>query len=84
MSNCTAEAREKVRRAARTLAVTHETAAVDVLPPSESQYDRWTLDAALCDTAGIPPAVLRELALVGLTLRPKPSQADAEIVVATA
>jgi len=80
---CTAEQRQKVRRAARTLAVTHETTAVDVLPPSESQYDRWTLDAAL-HSEGIPPAVLRELALVGLTLRPQPAQADAEIVVATA
>jgi len=80
---CTAEQRRKVQRAARTLDATHATAGVDVLPPAESQYGRWTLDAAL-RSDGIPPAVLRELALVGLTLRPQPSQADAEIVIATA
>ena len=63
--------------------MTHETAGVDVLPPSESQYDRWMLDAAL-HSEGILPEVLRELALVGLTLRPKPSQAEVAVIVATA
>jgi len=59
------------------------TGSVDVLTPSASQYDAWTLDAVLRDVEGIPPAVLRELALAGLTLQPTPSQAEYQHVAAT-
>ncbi|EMA13405.1 hypothetical protein C442_20756 [Haloarcula amylolytica JCM 13557] len=38
----------------------------------------------LRETEGIPPEVLRELALAGLTLQPTPSQAGHQHVVATA
>ena len=82
--SCNVEQRKRVTRAARAIRDCAPTAAVDVFAPSDSQYDAWTLDAALCDTEGIPPAVLRELALAELTLRPQPSQADMAIVVATA
>ena len=57
--------------------------AVDVLDPSASQYDRWTLDAVLRDVDGVPPEVLRKLALAGLTLRPTPSQGEYEYVAMT-
>ncbi|AJF24493.1 hypothetical protein SG26_01585 [Haloarcula sp. CBA1115] len=60
-----------------------KTESVDVLAPSASQYDVWTLDAALRGTEGVPPEVLRELALAGLTLQPTPSQAGYEHVAAT-
>nr|WP_206042038.1 hypothetical protein [Haloarcula argentinensis] len=60
------------------------TESVDVLAPNASQYDAWTLDAVLREIDGIPSEVLRELALAGLTLRPTPSQAGNQHVVATA
>ncbi|WP_227015832.1 hypothetical protein [Haloarcula sp. JP-L23] len=47
-------------------------------------HDDWTLDAVLADAEGVPPTVLRELALADLTLRPTPSQAGHQHVVATA
>jgi hypothetical protein len=53
-----------------------------VLAPSASQYGEWTLDAVLRGCEGVPPEVLRELALAGLTLRP-PAQAEDQHVVAT-
>jgi len=54
-----------------------------VLAPSASQYGAWTLDAVLRDAEGVPPEVLRELALAGLTLQPTPSQAEYQHVAAT-
>lgn len=81
--SCNVQQRKQVKRAARALRECAPTAGVDVLEPGESQYGRWTLDAALrCE--GVPPAVQRELALAGMTLRQHPSQGDTEIVVATA
>ena len=59
------------------------TESVDVLAPSASQYGEWTLDAVLRDAEGVPPEVLRELALAGLTLQPTPSQAEYQHVTAT-
>jgi hypothetical protein len=56
---------------------------VDVLAPSASQYGEWTLDAVLLGVDGVPPEVLRELALAGLTLQPMPSQAEYQHVAAT-
>jgi len=59
--------------------------ACDILPPAKSEHDAWTLDAVVADRKGIPPAVSRELALYGLTLRPAPSRGDRlQSVVATA
>lgn len=81
---CTVENRKRVERAARTLRETAPTALVETTPPVRSEYDRWTLEAVLRDTDGVPPAVLRELALADLTLRPTPSQAGHQHVVATA
>jgi hypothetical protein len=46
--------------------------------------DLLFLDAALRETDGVPPEVLRELALAGLTLQPTPTQAEHQHVVATA
>jgi len=77
------EKRERVRRAAREICDCVPTVAVDVVAPNASQYDAWTLDAVLQDTGGVSPEVLRELALAGLTLRPTPSQAEYQHVVAT-
>jgi len=37
----------------------------------------------LRDAEGVPPEVLRELALAGLTLQPTPSQAEYQHVAAT-
>jgi len=81
--SCTVEERARVRRAARALRDCAPTVAVDVIEPAASQYDRWTLDAVLRLDQGVPPAVLRELALAGLTLRPTPAQAEFQPVVAT-
>jgi len=81
--SCTVEERQRVRRAARAIRDEVATESVDVLAPSASQYDTWTLDAVLRDSESIPPEVLRELALAGLTLQPTPSQAEYQHVVAT-
>ena len=81
---CTVENRKRVERAARALRDTVPTAVVETTPPVRSEHDAWTLDAVLRDTEGVPPAVLRELALADLTLRPTPSQAGHQHVVATA
>jgi len=61
--SCTVEERKRVRRAARAIREEVPTESVDVLAPSSSQYDAWTLDAVLCGTEGVPPEMLRELAL---------------------
>ncbi|MFU1783858.1 hypothetical protein ACM16X_21060 [Haloarcula japonica] len=66
--SCTVEERRQVRRAARAIRETVATECVDVLAPSASQYNAWTLDAVLRDVEGVPPEVLRELALAELTL----------------
>ncbi|MFU1782989.1 hypothetical protein ACM16X_16580 [Haloarcula japonica] len=81
--SCTVEERKHVRRAARAIQAEVPTESVDVLAPSASQYDAWTLDAVLRDCEGVPPEVLRELALAGLTLQPTPSQAGYQHVAAT-
>ncbi|WP_058992418.1 hypothetical protein [Haloarcula sp. CBA1127] len=81
--SCTVEERKRVRRAARAIREEVPNESVDVLAPSASQYGQWTLDAVLRDTEGVPPEVLRELALAGLTLQPTPSQAGYEHVAAT-
>jgi len=72
-----------VRRAALAIQEEAATESVDVLAPNASQYDAWTLDAVLRDADGVPPEVLRELALAGLTLQPTPSQAEYQHVAAT-
>lgn len=59
------------------------TESVDVLAPNASQYDAWTFDTMLRNVEGVPPEVLRELALAGLTLQPTPSQAEYQHVTAT-
>jgi len=81
---CTVENRQRVRRAARALREMAPTAVVETTPPVRSEHDAWTLDAVLCETEGVPPEVLRELALAGLTLQPTPTQAEHQHVVATA
>ncbi|MGB9932906.1 hypothetical protein [Haloarcula amylolytica] len=81
--SCTVEERKQVRRAARGIRDCVPTVAVDVVAPNASQYDAWTLDAVLPDAEGVPPEVLRELALAGLTLQPTPSQAEYQHVTAT-
>jgi len=81
--SCTVEKRKQVRQAARGIRDCVPTVAVDVVAPNASQYDAWTLDAVLQDAEGVPPEVLRELALAGLTLRPTPSQAGYQHIVAT-
>jgi len=80
---CSAEARGRVERAAHTLRDTAPTVAVDVIEPTESPHDRWTVEAAI-RADGVPPEVLRELALADLTLRPTPAQGEFATVVATA
>ncbi|WP_254274639.1 hypothetical protein [Haloarcula marina] len=82
--SCTVEQRKQVRRAARAIRDCAPAIAVDIVAPNASQYDAWTLDAVLRGPDGVPPAVLRELALAGLTLRPTPSQAGFQHVTATA
>ncbi|EMA13407.1 hypothetical protein C442_20766 [Haloarcula amylolytica JCM 13557] len=77
------EERKRVRRAARAIQKEVSTESVDVLAPSASQYSEWTLDAVLRGSEGVPPEVLRELALAGLTLQPTPSQAESQHVAAT-
>ncbi|EMA10239.1 hypothetical protein C436_18196 [Haloarcula marismortui ATCC 33800] len=72
-----------MRRAARAIQEEVATESVDVLAPSASQYGAWTLDAVLRDAEGVPPEVLRELALAGLTLQPMPSQAESQHMAAT-
>ncbi|WP_146418258.1 hypothetical protein [Haloarcula hispanica] len=81
--SCTVEERQRVRRAARAIRDEVATESVDVLAPSASQYGDWTLDAVLRDADGVPPEVLRELALAGLTLQPTPSQAEYQHMAAT-
>jgi hypothetical protein len=81
--SCTVEERKRVRRAARAIREVVPTESVDVLTPGASQYGEWTLDAVLRDAEGVPPEVLRELALAGLTLQPTPSQAEYQHVAAT-
>jgi hypothetical protein len=81
---CTVENRQRVRQAARALRETAPTAVVKTTPPVRSEHNAWTLDAVLRETEGVPPEVLRELALAGLTLQPTPTQAEHQHVVATA
>ncbi|KZX46712.1 hypothetical protein [Haloarcula sp. K1] len=81
--SCTVEKRKRVRRAARAIQEEVPTESVDVLAPSASQYGAWTLDAVLRDAESVPPEVLRELALAGLTLQPTPSQPEYQHVAAT-
>ncbi|EMA25169.1 hypothetical protein [Haloarcula argentinensis] len=81
---CTIENRQRVRRAARALRETVPAVLVDTTPPVRSEHDAWTLDVVLQDTEGVPPEVLRELALADLTLQPTPSQSGHQHVVATA
>ncbi|WP_058997972.1 hypothetical protein [Haloarcula sp. CBA1127] len=81
---CTVENRHRVQRAARALRETAPTAVVETTPPVRSEHNAWTLDAVLRETEGVPPEVLRELALAGLTLQPTPTQAEHQHVVATA
>ncbi|WP_367175652.1 hypothetical protein [Haloarcula rubripromontorii] len=81
---CTVANRKRVERAACALRDTVPTALVETTPSVRSEYDAWTLDAVLRDTDGIPPAVLRELALADLTLRPTPAQGEHQHLVATA
>jgi hypothetical protein len=81
--SCTVEERKRVRRAARAIRGEVATESIDVLAPNASQYGEWTLDAVLRDVEGVPPEVLRELALAGLTLQPTPSQAKYQDVAAT-
>jgi len=71
--NCTVKERQGVRQVAREIREVVAIESVDVLAPSASQYDAWTLDAVLRSSEGVPPEVLRELALAGLTLQPTPS-----------
>jgi len=81
--NCNIKNRERVRRAAEAIRGCAPAISVDILSPTESQYDQWTIDAVLEGRRGVPPAVLRELALEGLTLQPTPSQSGVEHVAAT-
>jgi len=80
--SCTVDARKSVRRVADALRACDSVAAVDVLPPTKSQFDDWTIDAVVRGD-GVPPEILRELALEGLTLRPMPQRAEFSSVVAT-
>jgi hypothetical protein len=81
---CTVENRKRIQRAARALRETAPTAVVETTPPVRSEHDAWTLDAVLRETEGVPPEVLRELALAGLTLQPTPAQNGHQHLVATA
>ncbi|WP_367176617.1 hypothetical protein [Haloarcula rubripromontorii] len=81
---CTVENRQRVRRAARALQETVPPVLVETTPPVRSEHDAWTLDVVLRGTEGVPPEVLRELALAELTLQPMPSQNEHQHVVATA
>lgn len=80
---CTVENRKQVQRAVEAVNACSVVVAVDMIEPAESQYNRWTLDAVLDARDGVPPTVLRELAIAGLTLRPTPSQAEYQHVAAT-
>ncbi|MBX0297568.1 acyl-CoA dehydrogenase family protein [Haloarcula nitratireducens] len=81
--SCTVDDRKQVRRAARAIRDSVPTIAVDVVAPNASRHDAWTLDTVLRDRESVPPEVLRELVLAGLTLQPVPSQAGYQHVVAT-
>lgn len=59
------------------------TESVDVLAPSARRYGEWILYVVFRSADGIPPEVPRELALAGLTLQPKPAQAEYQHDVAT-
>lgn len=80
--SCTVDERKAARRVADALRACDGVVAVDVLAPTKSQFDDWTIDAVV-RADGIPPEVLRELALEGLTLRPMPQRAEYSSVVAT-
>jgi len=85
--HCQLAQRDRVDAAAMELRADEDIAleACDVLPPSKSEHDVWTLDAVVVDETGVPPTVLRELALYGLTLRRTPSRPGGlQSIVATA
>ncbi|GGK84874.1 hypothetical protein [Haloarcula sebkhae] len=81
---CTVKNRQRVRRAARALREAVPTVLVETTPPVRSKHDAWTVDAVLQDTEGVPPDVLRELALADLTLQATPTQTEHQHVVAMA
>lgn len=81
---CAVEHREHIRRAARAIRTYSQTVSADVVAPTAAPYDTWTLDVVLANSTGVSPEILRELALSGLTLRPTPSQAQYQHVMATA
>ena len=81
--SCTVEERKRVRRAARAIRDEVATESVDALAPSAGQYSEWILDVVLRGSDGIPPEVLRELALAELMLQLTPSQAGYDHVAAT-
>jgi len=84
--HCQLAQRDRVEAAAMELRAADELncESVDVVPPTKSQYDAWTLDAVVVDAKGVPPAVSRELALCELTLRVAQPRGEYQSVVATA
>lgn len=81
--NCTVARRQAIQRAADAIRDCQATVAVDVLDPSESPRDRWTCEVIVAGDH-VPPAILTELALEGLSLYQQPPQGDHQVVVATA
>jgi len=82
--SCTVEKRQRAQRCADALGDAACVLAVDVLDPDESHLDAWTVDAVIRSEEGVPPGVLRELALEQMTLRPSPGRHEFSSVVATA
>ena len=80
--NCTVEQRRAVERAGDAIRNCDSTVAVDVIAPSDSRQDRWTLEAIVaCER--VPPEILTELALEGLSIHQQPPQGGHQVVVAT-
>lgn len=66
----TALARDDAHRAARAMERAHgNVLSADVSHPATEPTDRWTVEATVVDTDGVPPAVLSALAEHGLELR---------------
>jgi len=81
--SCTIEQRRRAHNCADALGDAPSVVAVDVLDPDESHLDEWTVDAVVRDD-GIPPGVLRELALEQMTLQSAPDRQEYSSVLATA
>jgi hypothetical protein len=83
--SCRVEQHDRARRCATQLADVHTVHAVDILSPTDSPLNRWTVEVMLrADSGGVRPPILSCLAQHDLTVRNVVSQGPRYVAVAVA